>query len=530
MRDNDQLSAPKLYHLVLYGKNILYSTQTNHPHYLELELHFPYKGIKVDFFDDDVNFTEDNIKRNLADIAENIVFTLRTVFEKFRELTDQERHEILEGTSVREHLRTVLETECISYCSMNWGKTALDSVSHILTKYLQQKDFNLLVYSEFDYPQVYKELFYHFGGCESVNYYLPNVQKNYWFRKYESVEKNPTVTLKKLNCYYHTNTLPESKTHMVGYEEFIKPEENMIPFFIGTQFGTTPKITRKLKNDLEGQKIAVLRKSQLSGFEKVLQICKVTDGTFVVLEEYLNTADDTTIGEMTPDHLNTSAIFSPEKIIYRYFNEGRRYFVTKKDNPEFGSFVITMLRPFRNVQWFYPENENLNERERQQIIPSLTKYLHELYSMVEKNTLMWKHNFKVFKTKNQNNSAEFNLSLYTEMLYTEIIKDTKLFPANLSSFQTSVFFKTILREMLETGNFNSVIESMPYLGFEYMMHEENRTLIDITAYNCAEREKVFSELTDREKINLYAAMKQGYGSQFDSLVTGWIKFSDETLK
>ncbi|MBF6609533.1 MAG: hypothetical protein ITF99_00095, partial [Chryseobacterium sp.] len=378
--------------------------------------------------------------------------------------------------------------------------------------------------------QVYKELFYHFGGCESVNYYLPNVQKNYWFRKYESVEKNRTVTLKKLNCYYHTNTLPESKTHMVGYEEFIKPEENMIPFFIGTQFGTTPKITRKLKNDLEGQKIAVLRKSQLSGFEKVLQICKVKDGDFVVLEEYLNTADDSITAERGLQDYSGTAIFDPNTIIYRFFHEGRRYFVTKKHSTESGSFVLTMLRPFRNVQWYYPANEILNERERQHIMPTLIIHLFELYSMVEEQTPIWKHNFKIFKIKNQSNSAEFNLSLYTEMLYTQIINDTKLFPANLCRIQTSVFFKTILREVLETGNFNYVSENMPYLGFEYMMYEENRTLIDITAYSCAEREKVFSELTDREKINLYAAMKQGYGSQFDSLVTGWIKFSDETLK
>ena len=523
MTDTNHTTTEKLYHVNSGSKNILFTTQTAHPHYLELELHFPYDGIKVDFFAENINFIEEGMKNNLLSMAENIVTTLKTVHQKFRELPENERQEILSNNTVTKKLRTVLMTDCIMYCEMYWGKTLVNSVSKKLLAYLQGKDERVLEYSEFEYPAIYKELFYRYSGCESINYYLPDVQTNYWYRKFENDEKTRFVTFKKLNCHYHNNSLPESKTDTVRYEEFVKKEDSRIPFFIGTQFGTTPKITSELKAALEGQKIAMLCKSQLSGFEKVLQICEVKDGEFMILDEYINTAATSIIDDTNKEASLGNEVFAPQEIIYRYIHEGRNYFVTKKDDYEARGFILTMLRPFRAVQWDYFSSEIMCEQERQQIMPELIRYLDKLYEMVDVNAKNWKRGFDKFKFSNIENSLEFNMNYYVEMLYAGMGNNPTIFPENLCGNWTKSFFKTVLKEILETGTFKYCTETQSFFAFEYIIRESNKTLIDITPYNEEERKDVFSKLTDNNKINLYAAMMQGYGSQFDRLVAHWIK-------
>ncbi|WP_332018724.1 hypothetical protein [Kaistella sp.] len=526
MRSSNQKTAAKLYHVDFGGKNILFTTQTEHRHYLELELHFPHAGIRADFFNENIDFIKEGLANNLSYLAENIVANLKTVHQKFREMPEHERQEIISNNIVRQKLKEVLDSDCILYCPMYWGKTLVDSVCKKLLAYLKEKDERHLKYSELEYPTIYKELFYRYGSCEGIHYYPPNVRPNYWFRKFESDEKNKSVSLKKLNCYYHSNSLPESHADTVGYEEFIKPETSRIPFFIGTQFGTTPKITPQLKNDLEGQNIAMLYKSQLSGFESVLKICKVKDGAFVVLDEYLNTQEGTIRTHTIQEETDSASFFSSDEIIYRYIHEGQNYFVTKKDVPDAGGFIITMLRPFREMQWNYPGNEILSENEKQQIMPELIKYLNQLYNIVNSNTQNWKRDFDRFNLLNRERSPEFNMNFYVEMIFADIGNNPAVFPDALCGNWTKSFLKTVLKEILETGGFKYGSESSHLLGFEYMMREGNKTVIDVTPYSDEERRAVFSKLTDQEKINLYAAMKEGYGSQFDRLVALWINNSD----
>lgn len=523
MSDTKHTTNEKLYHVAFSGKNILFTTQTEHPHYLELELHFPHSDIRVDFFDEKINFLEEGVKNNLSRMADNIVTTLKTVHQKFRELPETERQEILRKNSVIKKLRAVLETDCMMYCPMYWGTTLVESVSRKLRTYLKEKDDRILKYSELEYPDIYKELFYRYDGCEGISYYLPNVQTNYWFRKFEKDEKNRFVSFKKLNCHYHGNSLPESKADTVRYDEFVKHEESRLPFFIGTQFGTTPKITSDLKTALEGQKIAMLCKSQLSGFEKVLQICEVKDGEFMVLDEFINTAEPSLLKEDNIDAASVKEVFAPQEIIYRYIHEGRSYFVTKKDDHEARGFILTMLRPFSAVQWDYYSGEILCEQERQQIMPELIRYLDKLYIMVEVNANSWKRGFDKFKFDSRENSLEFNMNFYVEMLYAGMGNNPTIFPENLCGNWTKSFFKTVLKEILKTGTFKYCTETESFFAFEYIMRESNKTLIDINPYNEEERKDVFSKLTDSNKINLYAAMMQGYGSQFDRLVAHWIK-------
>lgn len=247
----------------------------------------------------------------------------------------------------------------------------------------------------------------------------------------------------------------------------------------------------------------------------------------MILDEYINTAATSIIDEANKAS-HGSEVFAPQEIIYRYIHEGRNYFVTKKDDYEARGFILTMLSPFCAVQWDYFSSEIMFEQERQQIMPKLIRYLDKLYVMADVNAKNWMRGFDKFKFSNIENSLEFNMNFYAEMLYAGMGNNPTIFPENLCGNWTKSFFKTVLKEILQTGTFRYVSETDPSTASEYLMREGNKTMIDITPYNEEERKDVFSKLTDSNKINLYAAMMQGYGSQFDRLVARWVKYSDET--
>src|SRR5690606_40353425 len=81
--------------------------------------------------------------------------------------------------------------------------------------------------------------------------------------------------------------------------------------------------------------------------------------------------------------------------------------------------------------WDYFSSEIMCEQERQQIMPELIRYLDKLYEMVDVNAKNWKRGFDKFKFSNIENSLEFNMNFYVEMLYAGMGNNPTIFPENL---------------------------------------------------------------------------------------------------
>lgn len=514
-------STEKLYHLQMNGKNILFSTKPEHTHYLKINFHFPYSGLDADFFDEKADFLDDYHKTKMELLAANVIDTMNIIVDKVMEMPMNERQALLETDTVKNRFTFILENEFPQYSEPNWGKMLRDSAVKKITDYLYSGDVSQLKQSEFEYCNSYKELVYRYGECKSLNYYLPRQSENYWLRKFENDDEYRFTSFKKLNCGYPKNSIPDSKTVTVNFEKFIEPEPEQLPLFIGTQFGLVPKTTPELWNALEGQTVAVLAKSALSGYERILKICEVKDGKFVNVREFINNAEKHLLNDTDTILHNDAENILPGDIIYCYFGKGRSYFATKEDSNSGGSFILTMLKPYRSVMWDYDCFQDLHEQDKQDLMPKLLTLMDQLYTMVDANIENWKKDLQKFKFYNKHNGEDFSFDFFLEYRYECIVNNPTIFPPELCGRYAKVCFKAILREILETGKFNyiSTVENHPFL---YFLEAGNKTIINVTPYDETEREDKFEYLTEKQKINLYAAMKNGYGSQFDRLVTKWM--------
>jgi len=80
------------------------------------------------------------------------------------------------------------------------------------------------------------------------------------------------IRFKKLNVGYPMFVLYPHLFDEVDIVEFLEIEQNRIPFFIGSQFGISPRLKGIYKSEDENRIIAVLGKSLLSGTVASLRI------------------------------------------------------------------------------------------------------------------------------------------------------------------------------------------------------------------------------------------------------------------
>ena len=84
------------------------------------------------------------------------------------------------------------------------------------------------------------------------------------------------MKFKMLASGYPRFDFPEDLVEEVDLSDFYEPEENRLPLYIGTQFGIFPRDYPV--ETFEGKKIAVLRKSLLSGLQSVSPSMKLGKG------------------------------------------------------------------------------------------------------------------------------------------------------------------------------------------------------------------------------------------------------------
>lgn len=105
-----------------------------------------------------------------------------------------------------------------------------------------------------------------------------HIYQSYWVQTFLTESNFKNLRLKKPKSGMPETFLPKKIAYEVEKDEHIRPESGRLPFFLGTQFGIIPKITDEMLEELEGQLIAVLGKSLLSGCVAGLELSIIHKG------------------------------------------------------------------------------------------------------------------------------------------------------------------------------------------------------------------------------------------------------------
>ena len=99
----------------------------------------------------------------------------------------------------------------------------------------------------------------------------------YWVKHLKLDSEYKHIRLKQLNNGHRNFIMPPSLIDAVDAEEFYTEEKDRLPFFVGTQFGVSPREENLPGFVKIGRKIAILGKSQLSGSVAGLTIYQYDD-------------------------------------------------------------------------------------------------------------------------------------------------------------------------------------------------------------------------------------------------------------
>ena len=284
----------RLHHIEWAGKNILYVIREIDRYYFRLEMMFPFAGVIIDFFDENTNFENETDRQFYDLIILNMYQTLRVVHGQFRHKSIEERKKMQKEGLIRKEIVLIASTQSPNYLPKYWGKGFTDAVESKVTKFIKSSNYSDLRIPELEYPEILNNLLYEFGECYNSEFGTVEKVNQHWLNNFHNDSRYQNFFFKKLQSGYPKNSMPKMFTKDVGFEDFIKPENGVLPFFVGTQFGIYPKITSELYEKLEGQKIAILGKSLLSGHEAGLSICEVKDGKKITIERFENVPKEKT--------------------------------------------------------------------------------------------------------------------------------------------------------------------------------------------------------------------------------------------
>jgi thiamine kinase-like enzyme len=255
---------------------------------------FPFAGVIIDFFDENTNFEKETDRQFYDEIILNMYHTLRVVHGQLRHKSIEERKKMLKEGLIRKEIVLIASTQSLNYCPKYWGKGFTDAVESKVTKFIKSSNYSDLRIPELEYPEILNNLLYEFEECYNSEFGTVEKVNKHWLNNFHNDSRYQNFFFKKLQSGYPKNSMPKMFTKEGGFEDFIKPENGVLPFFVGTQLGIYPKITNELYEKLEGQKIAILGKSLFSGHESGLSICEVKEGKIITLDRFENAPKEKT--------------------------------------------------------------------------------------------------------------------------------------------------------------------------------------------------------------------------------------------
>src|SRR5690606_37881249 len=119
----------------------------------------------------------------------------------------------------------------------------------------------------------------------------------------------------------------------------------------------------------------------LSGRETMLEICEVKNGKFLTVQEFINDPSSLKVHSVPISNTTSPSMFSPENIVYKLVSNDKTYYVAKEDHIEANGMIVTMMRPYRDVQWDFFSSQVESEPEKQMVLRDIIITMEKLYMM-----------------------------------------------------------------------------------------------------------------------------------------------------
>ena len=257
--------------------------------YLEGELLYPFVAVKFDYFKENHGLTKREVQVDpkpvihaLYRICETVVKNREKILANAVPLRQQVRS--MAASLHREKQRFEFAINALD--AMQIDAEDLQFLSKRAATRLAESISDLIGTGELDFvsPQAQN----YESELERIldeNDLVKEIDKNiilkktiFWAENLQGDANYGHIRFKTIRTPYPQFEMPKHLYGAVSEDEFLTQKQGLMPFFIGTQFGLIPRFTDEKFGQLEGQKIAVLGKSQLSGLVAGLGIYEVKNG------------------------------------------------------------------------------------------------------------------------------------------------------------------------------------------------------------------------------------------------------------
>lgn len=267
--------------------------------YIEGELLYPFAGVKFDYFKENEGLTTREVQVDPKPVIHGLYRIFETVVTNKGEI-------LANAATLQKPVRSMATSLHREKDRFDYAIKALDAleIDSNNLEFLSKRAATRLTESisdsigtgELDFvsPQAQN----YESELERIldeNDFVKDIDKNiilkktiFWAENLQADANYGHIRFKTIRTPYPQFEMPKHLYGAVSEEDFLSEQEGLIPFFIGTQFGLTPRLTEEKFRKLEGQKIAIQGKSQLSGLVAGLGIYEVKNGERIQIAYFKN--------------------------------------------------------------------------------------------------------------------------------------------------------------------------------------------------------------------------------------------------
>lgn len=277
-----------VFHIMRNEKNVLFRIDIADKYFFSGEMIYPFDGIKFDYFNDENIFDEETlfetIKKYVWDIHSALLFILQEFYSQ-KELNAKfiayNRGSVNKKENLRKVIATPLFEAAVHHVSLvGSGKTFRKSVIAKFVELLDHNDDSKFHLLHLPYSEVFADTLEKYKTVRSIDQVCEwNYQGEMHDRFFKKIG-DKCHKLKMLNTCNLNHQIPSKYYERCSEDEFVTETCGILPLFIETQFGVSPRADNEILKKLEGQRVVFLAKSQLSGCEFAMILKEVINGKF----------------------------------------------------------------------------------------------------------------------------------------------------------------------------------------------------------------------------------------------------------
>lgn len=271
----------------------------NQEYYLEGEMLYPFAGVEFDYFKENDGLTPKEVYLDPKPVIHGLYRVYSSVVQnKARILANaaplQQPVRSMNASLQREKTRFEFAVKTLDALQIDAGdlhylsKRAATRLTESITNLIGNGDFDFVSSHGENYENELGRIVKEHDSVKDIDTGRILKKTIFWAEHFQADADYEHIRFKTIRTPYPQFEMPKHLYGAVSEDEFLTEKEGLMPFFIGTQFGLIPRFTDEKFGQLEGQKIAVLGKSQLSGYVAGLGIYEVRNGERIQIAYFKN--------------------------------------------------------------------------------------------------------------------------------------------------------------------------------------------------------------------------------------------------